>query len=219
MTQAPAFETQGQGDTAVLLLHGVGGGRAIWGDAASGTARAVAQACYRAVAVDLPGYGDSASMGAPDLAALVAGVRAVIGRLGASRVVLLGHSMGGMVAQELMAQSPLGVDGLILACTSASFGHGRHAQAGVQRRQALGQELRLPVAVGLAETGAGAGQDQSVRTQRRLRSAVRTSRQRQGGSGLVAWVDRTEIPPCWNRVIPSILRIIIRVTLCCVLMT
>ena len=122
MTRAPAFETQGQGDTAVLLLHGVGGGRAIWGDAASGTARAVAQAGYRAVALDLPGYGDSASMGAPDLAALVAGVRAVIGRLGAGRVVLLGHSMGGMVAQELMAQSPLGVDGLILACTSASFG-------------------------------------------------------------------------------------------------
>ena len=77
MTQAPAFETQGRGDTAVLLLHGVGGGRAIWGDAASGTARAVAQAGYRAVALDLPGYGDSASMGAPDLAALVAGVRAV----------------------------------------------------------------------------------------------------------------------------------------------
>jgi pimeloyl-ACP methyl ester carboxylesterase len=30
--------------------------------------------------------------------------------------------MGGMVAQELMAQDPRGVAGLVLACTSASFG-------------------------------------------------------------------------------------------------
>jgi pimeloyl-ACP methyl ester carboxylesterase len=118
----PAFDTQGQGATAVLLLHGIGGGRAIWGEGASGTTGAIAEAGYRAVALDLPGYGDSAALGAPDLAALVAGVRAVIERLDGRRVVLLGHSMGGMVAQELIAQSPQIVHGLILACTSASFG-------------------------------------------------------------------------------------------------
>ena len=122
MSGIPAFEELGQGDIAVLLLHGIGGGRAIWGDAASGTTRAIAGAGYRAVALDLPGYGDSAALGAPDLAALVAGVRAVTLHLAASRVVLLGHSMGGMVAQELLAQWPDAAQGLILACTSASFG-------------------------------------------------------------------------------------------------
>jgi pimeloyl-ACP methyl ester carboxylesterase len=122
----PATTEQGSGDTAVLLLHGIGGGRSIWSDAASGTARALAAAGYCAVAVDLPGYGDSAAMGAPDLAAMVAGVREVMRAVtrdaAARRVVLVGHSMGGMVAQDLMARDPTGVDGLVLTCTSASFG-------------------------------------------------------------------------------------------------
>lgn len=120
----PAFDSVGHGDTAVLLLHGIGGGRAIWqgpgGD--GGSWRALAAAGFRAVAVDLPGYGDSAAMGAPDLDALVDGVRAVMGEVGAPRTVLVGHSMGGMVAQELLARDRRGVDALVLACTSAAFG-------------------------------------------------------------------------------------------------
>lgn len=120
----PAFDSAGSGDTAVLLLHGIGGGRAIWqgprGD--GGTLRALAGAGWRGVAIDLPGYGDSAAMGAPDLDALVAGVRAVMDEVAAPRTVLVGHSMGGMVAQELVARDPSGVDALVLACTSAAFG-------------------------------------------------------------------------------------------------
>jgi pimeloyl-ACP methyl ester carboxylesterase len=122
--KVPAYQVAGGGGTAVLLLHGIGGGRAIWqgprGD--GGTWRALAEAGHRAVAIDLPGYGDSAAMGAPDLPALVAGVRAVMAELDAARTVLVGHSMGGMVAQELVAQDPRGVDALVLACTSAAFG-------------------------------------------------------------------------------------------------
>ena len=92
MTALPAFDMQGQGDTAVLLLHGIGGGRSIWSDAASGTARALAEAGFRAVAIDLPGYGDSAAIGTPGMDGFVAAVRAVIDRIGARRTVLLGHS-------------------------------------------------------------------------------------------------------------------------------
>jgi pimeloyl-ACP methyl ester carboxylesterase len=146
----PATTVQGSGDTAVLLLHGIGGGRSIWNDAASDTARALAHSGYRAVAVDLPGYGDSAVMGAPDLAAMVAGVRAVIhsqGSAGVRRVVLLGHSMGGMVAQELMARDPAGVDGLVLTCTSASFGKAD----GAWQAQFLAERLApLDAGIGMA---------------------------------------------------------------------
>ena len=116
----PAFTETGQGATAVLLLHGIGGGRSIWLDAGSGTASALAQAGYRAVAIDLPGYGDSA--GTPEMDSMVQAVCDMAGHIGAEHTVLLGHSMGGMVAQEVVARHPQQVQGLILTCTSASFG-------------------------------------------------------------------------------------------------
>jgi pimeloyl-ACP methyl ester carboxylesterase len=112
----PAFTEHGHGTVAVLLLHGIGGGQAIWRD----TLPALAGAGVRAAAVDFPGYG--ASPGAPTLDAMVGAVQAVVAALNAERTVLLGHSMGGMVAQELLARSPAAVQGLVLACTSAAFG-------------------------------------------------------------------------------------------------
>lgn len=122
--KVPAFDALGEGSTAVLLLHGIGGGRAIWqgADGQGGTWRALAEAGFRALSLDLPGYGDAAALGPPDLDALVDGVRAVMRQVAAERTVLVGHSMGGMVAQELLARDPQGVHGLVLACTSAAFG-------------------------------------------------------------------------------------------------
>jgi 3-oxoadipate enol-lactonase len=82
----------------------------------------------------LPGYGGSAATGAPDLDTLVGAVRWLIGHPAPGRTVLLGHRMGGMVAQELLvrtprrgpgAASPPRVVGLVLSCTSAAFG--RHS--------------------------------------------------------------------------------------------
>jgi 3-oxoadipate enol-lactonase len=118
----PAFDEQGRGDVAVLLLHGIGGGRSIWDDATSGTANALAAAGYRALAPDFPGYGNSLGLGLPSLQNMVDAVAALIEHAGARRVALVGHSMGGMVAQELLARGAATVDALVLACTSASFG-------------------------------------------------------------------------------------------------
>jgi pimeloyl-ACP methyl ester carboxylesterase len=86
-------------------------------------------------------------MGAPDLAAMVAGVRAVMRDAAARRVVLVGHSMGGMVAQELMARDPAGVDGLVLTCTSASFGK---ADGGWQAQFLAERLAPLDAGVGMA---------------------------------------------------------------------
>lgn len=116
----PAYFELGTGPTAVLLLHGVGGGRAIWADAASGTASAIADAGFRALAMDFPGYGDS--QGEPTLGAMAQAVLDLAAHARAERVVLLGHSMGGMVAQEVAHRSPHLAQGLVLACTSAAFG-------------------------------------------------------------------------------------------------
>lgn len=146
--QLPAITETGSGDTAIVLLHGIGGGRDIWSDAHSGTTRALADAGYRAVAVDLPGYGDSATMGPPTMDSLVDGVRRLIAALQAARVVLLGHSMGGMLAQELVARDPAGVDGLVLTCTSASFGKAD----GAWQAQFLAERL-APLDAGLGMAG------------------------------------------------------------------
>ncbi|MCU0968954.1 MAG: alpha/beta hydrolase [Rubrivivax sp.] len=106
----------------MLLLHGIGGVRALWGASGSGTLSALGAAGWRAAAPDLPGYGGSAVLGTPTLGAMVDAVRAVARRLGADRTVLVGHSMGGMVAQELAARHPDEVQGLVLVCTSSAFG-------------------------------------------------------------------------------------------------
>lgn len=142
----PAFTESGQGATAVLLLHGVGGGRSIWCDAASGTASAVAEAGFHAVAIDFPGYGDSP--GAPTLEAMVQAVLDMAAHLGAQRTVLLGHSMGGMVAQEVAARAPQAAAGLVLACTSSSFGRAD----GAWQAQFIAERL-APLDAGLGMPG------------------------------------------------------------------
>jgi 3-oxoadipate enol-lactonase len=142
----PAFDAAGQGDTAVLLLHGIGGGRSIWGDAGSGTLGALAAAGFQAVSLDFPGFGDTP--GPAGMEHFVAAVRATIAHVAPRRVVLVGHSMGGMVAQELAARAPALVQGLVLACTSAMFGKAD----GDWQRQFLAQRL-APLDAGLGMAG------------------------------------------------------------------
>jgi len=106
----------------VLLMHGIGGGREAWGDAGSATGAALAEAGFSALALDFPGYGLSAPIDPFDLAGLARSVIALIDAIGAGAAVLVGHSMGGMVAQEVAALSPGHVAGLVLASTSPAFG-------------------------------------------------------------------------------------------------
>ena len=113
----PSFIEQGRGGTAVLLLHGIGGGKSIWGEQGSGALAALAAAGYRTLALDFPGYGESLALGEPSLDSMVDAVLSLIDHAQAQRTVLVGHSMGGMVAQELLKRAPQAVQGLVLTCT------------------------------------------------------------------------------------------------------
>ena len=117
-----AHDGVGEGALAVALLHGVGGGRRIWGTEAGGTAQALAAAGCRVIALDLPGYGDSPLPAELSTAAMADAVVDTLRALDARPAVLLGHSMGGMVAQEIAARDPDAVRALVLACTSPAFG-------------------------------------------------------------------------------------------------
>ncbi|MES2383061.1 MAG: alpha/beta fold hydrolase [Pseudomonadota bacterium] len=114
----PAFIEQGEGDTAVFLLHGVGGSKEAWVHNQS----VLATAGFRAVAWDMPGYGASAPLSPCTNALLADALKTLIAHVGARRNVLLGHSMGGMIAQELAALHPTLVHGLVLYSSSPAFG-------------------------------------------------------------------------------------------------
>ena len=144
----PAFLEQGDGPTTVFLLHGVGGGKEVW----ARTTGALAAAGYRTIAWDMPGYGASASV-APYTTAMLAGALwQLIGHVGASRNVVLGHSMGGMVAQELSALHPALVHGLVLYSTSPAFG-----KAGGDWQQQFLQSRFAPLDQCLSMAGLAAG--------------------------------------------------------------
>ena len=120
-TACPAYCAAGEGPVTLVLLHGIGGNRHVW-PAQFGT---FAAAGYRVVAWDMPGYGESAMPAEPTMAALADSLRVLLDTLGSSRFVLVGHSMGGMVVQELMARGEpytRDIAALVLCGTSPAFG-------------------------------------------------------------------------------------------------
>lgn len=117
MTSVPAFTVLGGGPT-VLMLHGIGGGHLAFAP----QVETFASAGYRAVAWDMPGYGHSAPIEPYTFKGLAQSCIQLIESLKVEQVILLGHSMGGMVAQEVVARRPDLVSRLILSGTSPAFG-------------------------------------------------------------------------------------------------
>lgn len=117
MTAVPAFTSLGGGPT-VLMLHGIGGGHLSFAP----QVETLAMSGYRAVAWDMPGYGHSAPIEPYTFKGLAQSCIALIEALNCGEVALVGHSMGGMVAQEVMARRPELVGKLVLCGTSPSFG-------------------------------------------------------------------------------------------------
>lgn len=115
---APAFVECGMGRIAVVMLHGVGGGK----EAFRPQMQPLAEAGYRAIAWDMPGYGESPGIAPYDMAGLAAALAALLDRLDLPQAVLLGHSMGAMVALEAVARTPARVAALVLSAGSPAFG-------------------------------------------------------------------------------------------------
>ena len=106
--------------STLLFLHGVGGGHAAW----NRQVPYFAALGYRAHAWDQPGYGGTALVDPYDLEQVCGVLQRLIESLGGEPVVLVGHSMGGFVAQEAYARFPQLIRALVLGFTSPSFGGG-----------------------------------------------------------------------------------------------
>ena len=101
----------------LVFLHGIGGAARIF--------RAQLNyfgANYRAIAWDMPGYGGSTPLPLVTMDTLAAALGGFIDELGLDRPILVGHSLGGMVVQRLLAQAPHKARAVVLAQTSAAFG-------------------------------------------------------------------------------------------------
>jgi pimeloyl-ACP methyl ester carboxylesterase len=82
----------------VLALHGLGGGAYFF----RGFARRL-QRSYRVLSVDLPGTGRSAAEGPPSIDSWVDRLGRLVDEQSAAPVVVLGHSMGTIVALHAYA--------------------------------------------------------------------------------------------------------------------
>lgn len=112
------YLSAGDGPLALVLLHGIGGAAAMWREQLP----VLGRDGTRAIAVDMPGYGRSAPCTPYTFERFAELLVEMIDTLDAQRVIVLGHSMGGMVAQTLYAVAPDKVQGLVLTCTSPAFG-------------------------------------------------------------------------------------------------
>lgn len=99
----------------ILLIHGAGGSHLTW---PKELRRLPGTAVY---AIDLAGHGRSRLPGRQTITDYAQDVLAFIEALSLENVFVLGHSMGGAIAQQLALAAPPAVAGLILLGTGAKL--------------------------------------------------------------------------------------------------
>lgn len=104
---------------AVIFLHGIGGAARGWAP----QCETFGKAGFNPVALDLPGYGARPPVESMTFEELAADVEAMIAQRQLQRPVLVGHSMGGMIAQTLLRRRPDGYSAAVLIGTSPAFGN------------------------------------------------------------------------------------------------
>ena len=137
-----AWERRGSG-FPLVLVHGLGYARWGWEPVADALAER-----YEVVLLDNRGIGESDAPPGPYTAAAMAeDVLRVLDGAGIERAHLLGTSLGGMIAQELVLAAPERVDRLVLACTTP--GGSKAAPMPEQTVRLIGEAPRLEPQVAL----------------------------------------------------------------------
>ena len=97
----------------LCFVHGSGGNARVWDRQVDGLSR------ISTLAIDLAGHGGVGSAGRESIAEYATDVRDRLDAAGLRRVVLVGHSMGGAIAQMFALQYPDRLDALVLVGTGA----------------------------------------------------------------------------------------------------
>jgi 3-oxoadipate enol-lactonase len=120
MTKDRRFGYEAAGHHAskpLVFLHGIGGAARAW----RGQLDAFGDR-YRAIAWDMPGYGGSAALPVVSISALADALQEFLLQVGATNPILVGHSIGGMIVQQVLSTSPGIAGAIVLAQTSPAFG-------------------------------------------------------------------------------------------------
>ncbi len=149
----PRYQEKGTGPRAVLFMHGVGSDADSWMPQVDH----FAARGYRAIAWNLPGYGGTKMLPELSFAGIAAALLLLLDELKLERVHLVGHSYGGMVAQEFVASHADRLRSLTLSGTSPAFGRpdGEWQQNFVRERLA-------PIEAGKSMADLAAGMIQSL---------------------------------------------------------
>lgn len=106
-----AYIDEGSGDETVLIVHGLASNAGFW----RYIIQPLADAGYRVIAVDLPGYGKSDKGAYPYTMGFQAETLArLIQALDLDPVIFMGHSMGGQIGLTLALERPELIDRLLL---------------------------------------------------------------------------------------------------------
>lgn len=114
-------ETHGSGSPEIVLVHGFANGRRVWHEQISAL-----RDRYRLVTYDQPGHGDSTPADEATLDAAGDCLAHVVAEASGGRIVLVGHSLGGMTALAYARRHPEAfaerVGALLLLSTAARMG-------------------------------------------------------------------------------------------------
>lgn len=115
-----AFEDSGGAGTAVVLCHGAGMDRTMFGAQAA----ALAGAGFRVISWDLAGHGESTLTAASRFTAsdALGDLTALLDECRVERVVLVGHSLGGNLVQAFVRAHPHRAAGLIVVDSTWNAG-------------------------------------------------------------------------------------------------
>lgn len=106
--------------TPLVLVHGWTANRHRWDHQMTHFADA-----RRVIRLDLRGHGDSTGGGVRTIAELARDVLALLDHLKVERAVLVGHSMGGMIAQTIALDHPERVERLVLVNSIGRMAYSR----------------------------------------------------------------------------------------------
>ena len=128
------FREQGSG-IPLTLLHGISSGASSWH-------KQMALPGYRVLAWDMPGYGESPMLSATpaDAGDYADALARMLDRAGVEQTILVGHSLGALVAAAFAAKYPQRVLYLVLADVAQGYGQ---AEAVQREKVAQGRAAKL----------------------------------------------------------------------------